>query len=204
MLIDLRKPVPKKKIIVPKKVNKPIVVNPDAVKPLRESDKPRNTRKFPHGNDVIILKKDDILKTIDANIIDKDVALAIVNQLSCDIAKNIVEDKWTGIPYIGNVRYNSMAKLIKNHTDIMNDAKSVLSKDEYVVFKRNVLKQTSNEAKLGRVSKYQASMFVREHPKCYRSWIAKGEAYADCKAYFLSNLTACQTDYSYLYAESEK
>ena len=60
--------------------------------------------KFPRGYDVKILRKSDVIASINANIIDKDVALAIVKKCEIDAANFLREGRWAGIPYIGNIR----------------------------------------------------------------------------------------------------
>lgn len=61
--------------------------------------------RFPNdGYDVTIVKKQDILDCIDENIIDKEVALSIVEHCEKTAAEFISSGRWTGIPFIGNIR----------------------------------------------------------------------------------------------------
>ena len=44
----------------------------------------QDTYKFPGGKDVKVVRKEDIINTIKTNIVDADVALAIVRQCEID------------------------------------------------------------------------------------------------------------------------
>ena len=68
--------------------------------------------KFPSGGyEVTVCKKQDILDCIDKNIIDKEVALAIVERCEIDAANFLKEGRWTGIPFIGNIRIPKLKQL---------------------------------------------------------------------------------------------
>ena len=54
-----------------------------------------DTYKFPGGNDVKVLRKEDIINTINCNIVDKEVALAIVKQCEIDAANFLRKGRWT-------------------------------------------------------------------------------------------------------------
>ena len=74
-----------------------------------------DTFKFPNGGyDVTICRKKDILECIDENIIDKDVALAIVEHCEYTAADYIKEGVWAGIPFIGNIRISKTKQLLKS------------------------------------------------------------------------------------------
>ena len=71
-----------------------------------------DTYKFPGGGyDVTVFKKQDVLDCIDKNILDKDVALAFIEQLEVDAANFLKEGRWTGIPFIGNIRIPKLRQL---------------------------------------------------------------------------------------------
>ena len=64
-----------------------------------------DTFKFPNGGfDVKICRRKDIIDCIDENIIDKDVALAVIDKCEFDAANFLQQGRWTGIPFIGNIR----------------------------------------------------------------------------------------------------
>ena len=65
-----------------------------------------NILRFPRGNDVVVCKKEDILATIDDNILDKELAYALIEELEITADKFLSEGKWVGIPFLGNIRKN--------------------------------------------------------------------------------------------------
>lgn len=162
----------------------------------------QETRQFPHGLEVNIVRKEDILKTIDENIIDKNVAYELINTLSFDIAKNITNGKWTGIPYIGNIRPNMLKKIRDANKDIIADAKEVLTKEDYVVFKQQLNRFTAEQIKAERISRYKASMFASKNKWLYKQFAKHSEEYAICKCYFLSCCNTTSPYYMYLYGKS--
>lgn len=126
--------------------------------------------KFPNGGyDVIVCRKQDILDSIDDNIIDKDVALAIVEQVEKDAANFINEGRWTGLPFIGNVRVNQVkAELAKEENQaLLKEAKDVLSHKDYLVFKRKLNLEIGTQIKNERYYNYITSISITRNRKLY-------------------------------------
>ena len=63
-----------------------------------------DTYKFPGGRDVKIVRKEDIINTIKTNIVDTEVALAIVRQCAIDAVKFMRQGRKTGIPFMGTIK----------------------------------------------------------------------------------------------------
>ena len=147
------------------------------------------TFKFPHGgNDVTIVRKQDILDCIDNNILDKDVALAIVEQCEIDIEQNLIAGKWTGIPFLGSLKPKLMRKRINGEIqDAIKESKIQMDKSTYVLFRKNLAANMANQEKYDRWSKYITSIAAQRYKNKYRILCrTKGEAFA--KAYmFLTN-----------------
>ena len=61
-----------------------------------------------------MFKKQDILDCIDNNILDKEIALTLIEQLEIDAANFLKEGRWTGIHFIGNIRIPKLRKLEEN------------------------------------------------------------------------------------------
>ena len=107
-----------------------------------------DTYKFPGGNDVKVVRKEDIINTINCNIVDKEVALAIVKQCEVDAANFLRKGRWTGIPFIGSIRVPKRVQRMrtKEVQDLLEEAKNVLAdlkKASYVVENvKNNLNQT--------------------------------------------------------------
>lgn len=145
--------------------------------------------KFPNGgNDVTIVRKQDILNCIDENIIDKEVALAIVEQCEIDIENNILAGKWTGIPFIGSLKPKVVKKQVtKEIKDIVNEAKIQMDKSTYVLFRKNLANDLVKQEQYNRYARYITSMAANKYKIKYKMLCkTKGESFA--KAYmFLTN-----------------
>lgn len=152
-----------------------------------------NTYKFPNGGyEVVVLKRQDILDCIEENIIDKEIALAIVAQCELDAAKFIKEGRWTGLPYIGNVRIPK-AKLMESDPEqqiLINDAKELLDSKQYILFRKTLSAENHRRAKFERYFKYIVSIGINKHRDIYKSLCKeKGESYAKVYIYALSTVT---------------
>ena len=147
------------------------------------------TFKFPHGgNDVTIVRKQDILDCIDQNILDKDVALAIIEQCEIDIEQNLIAGKWTGIPFLGSLKPKLMRKTVSAEVkETVKEAKIQMERSTYILFRKNLVNDLAKQEKYNRYAKYITSIAANTYKNKYRILCkTKGEAYA--KAYmFLTN-----------------
>ena len=93
-------------------------------------------RKFPAmgGYDVTIVNKNDILKTIDDNIIDKEIAYEIITSLELSCQKYVSAGDTAGIPYIGKIKERLTAAIARENKEALNDAREVLDKEHYIAF----------------------------------------------------------------------
>lgn len=129
-----------------------------------------DTFKFPGGNDVKVYRKSDIIKCIDDNIIDKDVALEIVRLCELDASNFLQEGRWTGIPYIGNIRVPKAKQIWKSKetTDIIQGAKESLDRDKFLLFRKNYTREVAERIKKERYYNYVLSMNVKKYHKYYK------------------------------------
>lgn len=158
-----------------------------------------DTFKFPNdGYDVTVVKRQDILDCIDANIIDKDVALAIVDHCELDAAEFIKAGRWTGLPFIGNVRVPK-AKLMEEdpvQQALIDEAKEYLNPSQYIMFRRQLSANNHEFVKFVRYFNYMTSMAVTKHRKLYNSLCkTKGEAYAKVFLFAMKHITAVNNEY---------
>ena len=165
-----------------------------------------NEIKFPdNGYNIAVVRKEDILNTIDDNIIDKEIAYDIIKQLELDVANFLRQDRWTGIPYIGNIRIPEERRLLmKQFKDgIIDNAKENLDQDKYVIFRKQIAIDNKKFAAHVRHYKYITSIAVRENTKKYKK-LAKerGQLYAKLQIYFNYNTTAVDYEY-YMFDEEE-
>lgn len=131
-----------------------------------------NTYKFPNGGyDVTVLKKQDILDCIDDNIIDKEVALAIVEQCEIDAANFLMAGRWTGIPYLGNIRIPKFRQILNSPETraLIAEAKENLDADKYILFRSNLAAEAAKHSKMERYFRYEVSKFVTKNMQFYRT-----------------------------------
>ena len=90
--------------------------------------------KFPSGGyEVTVFKKQDILDCIDNNILDKEIALTLIEQLEIDAANFLKEGRWTGIPFIGNIRVPKLRQLQESPEQqaLIEEAKAINNNTEF-------------------------------------------------------------------------
>lgn len=151
-----------------------------------------DTLKFPGGYDVTVVRKQDILDCLDANIVDKDVVLAVISQCEIDAADFIQSGRWTGIPFLGNIRLPK--RVLKYRTpevqELINEAKNTMDKDRYLVFRQRLGTDIKIEEKQERFYRYIVSHFVNNNRKFYNKLVTKhGEKIAQFICWTLSNLS---------------
>ena len=158
-----------------------------------------DTFKFPNGGyDVTICRKQDILDCIDKNIIDKDVALAIVEHCEFQAASFIREGKWTGIPFIGNIRIPKTVQMLKSDEQqaLIQDAKKQLGKEQYIMFRKKLNKENSKQISQDRYYRYITSIAVNNNRKLFRKLCdTKGEVYARLFLYCSHEVVAISNEY---------
>lgn len=159
------------------------------------------TFKFPNGYDVNICRKKDILDCIDDNILDKDVALAIVSHCEFSAAKYIKDGIWAGIPFIGNIRRSACRARTasKSQQDILTAARETLDSDQYLLFKRDFYKDNAKRVAENRYYRYITSMAVTKNRKLYKHLCkTKGEVYARLFLYCSHTVTSVDNEYKLL------
>lgn len=157
------------------------------------------TFKFPHGGyDVTVLRKQDILNCIDQNIIDKDIALTIVEQCEMDAANFIREGRWTGIPFMGSIRYPKAKQMADDPVQqaLIEEAKATLDRQQYIIFRRELTTENAKYIKNTRYYNYIVSTAVTKNRLLYKKLCAtKGELYARIFLYATKHITAIDNEY---------
>ena len=155
--------------------------------------------KFPSGGyEVTVCKKQDILDCIDKNIIDKEVALAIVERCEIDAANFLKEGRWTGIPFIGNIRIPKLKQLEESPEQqaLIAEAKANLEYNKYVLFRTQLGKENSKHIKQERYYRYITSIAIAHNQKLYKKLCAtKGEYYARIYLFASYNITSLDNEY---------
>lgn len=159
------------------------------------------TFKFPRGGkDVTIVRKQDIINCIEENIIDKDIALALIEQLEIDINHNLSERKWTGIPFIGSLKLNGRLEVTNALNDIKDEAKVQFEKETYVLFKKNLATDLVKRDKYERFSKYITSMAANKYKNKYKRMCrVKGTAYTNFYMFLTNFILAVENEQELIY-----
>lgn len=153
--------------------------------------------RFPNGYDVKVLRKEDVLASIDANIIDKDVALAIVKRCEIDATNFLREGRWAGVPFIGGIRIpKTQLALISDKTkELLDEAKQNLDHDKYLLFRKSITGDIGKQVKLERYYKYTVSKFVGKNLRYFRLISSrKGDVYARLLSYTLSDISPLEAE----------
>lgn len=138
---------------------------------------------------LIIKTKEDVLKTISSNIVDGEVLDDIITKLETSIAKSITERKDTNLPYIGCLKQRRTLAS-KKTKEIIKAAKENYSRDEYIIFRKQIYEEELLKSK--RMSLYKWKL-VRAKKKFYDYHLyytrKYGETFADLFCYFRYTIT---------------
>lgn len=138
-----------------------------------------DTFKFPNGGyDVVVCRKQDIIDCLDANIVDKEIVLAIITQCEVDATNFLKEGRWTGIPYLGNMRIPPHNKRFRElgGNELLKDAKEELDEHRYIVFRKGMNAEIAADIKNERLYRYITSGYVAKHRKTYKHLLENNTA----------------------------
>ena len=153
-----------------------------------------DTIKMPGGGyDVKVVRKEDILKCIDSNILDKDIMMEFINQFEVDATNFLGQGRWTSLPYIGTLRKNQYKEALnsKENKELIETAKESLDRDKYIIFRKNLRDDTAKSIKRERLYKYTLSQVVKKN-KSFYDYLekTKGEKIARVVCYSMFELTS--------------
>lgn len=154
--------------------------------------------KFPGGKDVKVVRKQDIVDCINFNIIDKEVALAIVEQCELDAVNFLRQGKWVGIPFIGSIRASRVKQLQKSkeQQELIQYARENVSTEEYVLFRRNLAYDNERRIKAQKYYNYVLSMAVSKNRPLFKKLCKeKGIAYARIHFFLSKSICAINNEY---------
>lgn len=128
-----------------------------------------DTYKFPGGYDVKVVRKRDIIDCIDSNIVDKEVALEIIKQCECDAIGFLRQGRWAGIPFIGSIRENRVKKIEKSkeHQDLLNAAYSTATKEQYILFRKELNHETHKRLKANKYYAFVLASAVKRNKEVF-------------------------------------
>lgn len=157
-----------------------------------------DTYKFPGGNDVKVIRKEDIINTINCNIVDKEVALAIVRQCEVDAANFLRKGRWTGIPFMGSIKVPDVVKLTNTpeQKQLIDDAMHTITNEQFVMFRRELAHNNEKRVKATRYYNYVLSIAVAKNRPLFKKLCKeKGLGYARIHFFLNSSITAIENEY---------
>lgn len=130
--------------------------------------------RFPKGGyEVIVYRRKDIIDSLKVDDTTKELLDVIINQCEKDAETFLKEDKWTGIPYLGNMRVPESKQKFKeiNGVELLAEAKNTLDEDKYDAFKKDLNANIGKSVAREKLYKYRTSMFVTKHRWQYNKYI---------------------------------
>ena len=147
-----------------------------------------NIKKFPYSNyDVVIVEMDDILKTIDDNIIDKEVAKELISSLEITAYNHLKEEQGVSFPYFGTVRIPdglTRENRLRNR-DAIRCAYETMDRTRYVAFVKDMSKLNKERLKYQGLHEAAFNIMRKSYPEWYKE-ICEQKGVTKGKFYFAS------------------
>ena len=158
----------------------------------------QDTYKFPGGKDVKVIRKEDIINTIKTNIVDTEVALAIVRQCEVDAVNFMKKGRLTGIPFMGTIKVPDTIRMsqTKEQKDLILAAMETNTNEQFVMFRRNLAYDNKIKIKARKYYNYVLSLSVAKNRNQFKKMCKeKGEAYARIHFFLLYSVTSVNNEY---------
>ena len=158
----------------------------------------QDTYKFPGGKDVKVVRKEDIINTINTNIVDTEVALAIVRQCEVDAVNFMRKGRLTGIPFMGTIKVPDTIRMsqTKEQKDLILAAMETNTNEQFVMFRRNLAYDNKIKIKARKYYNYVLSLSVAKNRNQFKKMCKeKGEAYARIHFFLLYSVTSVNNEY---------
>lgn len=158
----------------------------------------QDTYKFPGGKDVKVVRKEDIINTINTNIVDTEVALAIVKQCEIDAATFMKKGKLAGIPFMGTIKVPDTVRMsqTQEQRDLIVAAMENTTNEQFVMFRRNLAYDNKIKIKARKYYNYVLSLSVTKNRNQFKKMCKeKGESYARLHFFLLYSVTSVNNEY---------
>ena len=158
----------------------------------------QDTYKFPGGKDVKVVRKEDIINTIKTNIVDTEVALAIVRQCEVDAVNFMKKGRLTGIPFMGTIKVPDTIRMsqTKEQKDLILSAMETTINEQFVMFRRNLAYDNKIKIKARKYYNYVLSLSVAKNRNQFKKMCKeRGEAYARIHFFLLYSVTSVNNEY---------
>ncbi len=152
-----------------------------------------DTIKMPNGGyDIKVVRKEDILKCIDDNILDKELMLTFINQFEVDASNFLSQGRWTSLPYIGTFKKSQYKEALNSEEikELNEAAKENLDRNKYILFRKQLRDNITIDIKKERLYRYTLSQVVTKNRDFYNYLVStKGEKIARVICYTLFEFT---------------
>ena len=158
----------------------------------------QDTYKVPGGKGVKVVRKEDIINTINTNIVDTEVALAIVRQCEVDAVNFMKKGRLTGIPFMGTIKVPDTVRMsqTKEQKDLILAAMETNTNEQFVMFRRNLAYDNKVKIKARKYYNYVLSLSVAKNRNQFKKMCKeKGEAYARIHFFLLYSVTSVNNEY---------
>ena len=158
----------------------------------------QDTYKFPGGKDVTVVRKEDIINIIKTNIVDTEVALAIVRQCEVDAVNFMKKGRLTGIPFMGTIKVPDTVRMsqTKEQKDLILAAMETTTNEQFVMFRRNLAYDNKIKIKARKYYNYVLSLSVAKNRNQFKKMCKeRGEAYARIHFFLLYSVTSVNNEY---------
>ncbi len=158
----------------------------------------QDTYKFPGGRDVKVVRKEDIINTIKTNIVDTEVALAIVRQCEVDAANFIKKGRLAGIPFMGTIKVPETVQLLKTkeQRELIEAAANTVNNEQFVMFRRNLAYDNKRRIQARKYYNYVLSIAVAKNRNQFKKMCKeRGETYARIHFFLLASVTSVNNEY---------
>ena len=158
----------------------------------------QDTYKFPGGKDVKVVRKEDIINTINTNIVDTEVALAIVRQCEVDAVNFMKKGRLTGIPFMGTIKIPDTVRMsqTQEQRDLIVAAMETTTNEQFVMFRRNLAYDNKIKIKARKYYNYVLSLSVAKNRNQFKKMCKeKGESYARLHFFLLYSVTSVNNEY---------
>lgn len=158
----------------------------------------QDTYKFPGGRDVKVVRKEDIINTIKTNIVDTEVALAIVRQCEVDAANFIKKGRLAGIPFMGTIKVPETVQLLKSkeQQELIEAAANTVNNEQFVMFRRNLAYDNKRRIQARKYYNYVLSIAVAKNRNQFKKMCKeRGETYARIHFFLLASVTSVNNEY---------
>ena len=156
----------------------------------------KDTRTFPDGYELNIVRRSDILNELRDTVTDFDVVMEVVTHCEKEVGQRLLKGEWAGLPFMGNFKINEVTQINKTEErrELYKDMKKELTKEEFRSFRKDLA--LSDNIQIEREKRYnrEATVAANVNLKRYRKLcttvgiaFAKFKIWAEARSYIVES-----------------